>query len=60
MKRVALATQTYEVGIKTKKTTGFNQGQNDRWAASLFCDYDGDSGHNLKEEGLLIISRCFP
>tara|TARA_B100002049_G_scaffold13498_1_gene9558 strand:- start:801 stop:983 length:183 start_codon:yes stop_codon:yes gene_type:complete len=60
MKRMALATQTYEAGIKTKKTTSFNQGQNDRWAASLFCDYGGDSGHNLKEEGLLIISRCFP
>jgi len=30
MKRMALATQTYEAGIKTKKTTGFNQGQNDR------------------------------
>ena len=36
---------------KNKKTTSFNQGQNDRWAASLFCDYGGDSGHNLKEGG---------
>ena len=51
MKRMALATQTYKTGIKTKKITSVNQGQNDRWAASLFCDYGGDPGHNLKEEG---------
>jgi hypothetical protein len=36
MKRMALATQTYEAGIKT---TSFNQGQNDPWKTSLFCEY---------------------
>jgi len=41
MKRMALDAQTYGAGMKTKKTTSFHQAQNDQWAASLFCDYDG-------------------